>query len=87
LERVHAGKNGRHTIEARAQASEEVELETLVGDGGPEGEESVRHRLHLTTILVHREIALSKLAEGGLEVQDPSLAVSEELSLKCTQIR
>jgi hypothetical protein len=78
------GKNGRHTIEARAQTAEEVEHEALVGDGGPEGAESVRHRLHLTAVLVHREIALSKLTEGGLEVQDPSLAVAEELSLKGT---
>jgi hypothetical protein len=48
------GKNGCHTIKARAQATEEVENEALVGDGGPEGAESVRHRLHMTTIFVHR---------------------------------
>jgi hypothetical protein len=35
-------------------------------------------------VLIHREIALSKLPEGGLEVQNPSLAVVEELSLKGT---
>jgi hypothetical protein len=46
--------------------------------------ESVRHHLHLTVVLVHREIALSKPAESGLKVQDPSLAVAEELSLKST---
>jgi hypothetical protein len=63
---------------------EEVEHEALVGDGGPEGAKSVCHRLHLTAVLVHREIALSKLTEGGLEVQNPSLAVAEELSLKDT---
>jgi hypothetical protein len=33
--RLHAGKNGRHTIEARAQAAEEVEHEALIGDGAP----------------------------------------------------
>jgi hypothetical protein len=82
--RLHAGEDGRHTIEARAQAAEEVEHEALVGDGGPKGAKSVRHRLHLTAVLVHREIALSKLTEGGLEVQNPSLAVTEELSLKGT---
>jgi hypothetical protein len=63
---------------------EEVEHEALVGDGGPEGAKSVCHRLHLTAVLVHREIALSKLTEGSLEVQNPSLAVAEELSLKST---
>jgi hypothetical protein len=82
--RLHAGKNGRHTIEARAQTAEEVEHEALVDDGGPEGAESVHHRLHLTKVLVHRDIILSKLTEGGLEVQDPSLAVAEELILKGT---
>jgi hypothetical protein len=55
--RLHAGEDGRHTIEARAQATEEVEHEALVGDGGPEGANSVCHRLHLTVVLVHREIA------------------------------
>jgi hypothetical protein len=45
---------------------------------------SVRHRLHLTAVLVPREIALSKLTEGGLEVQDPSLAVAKKLSLEGT---
>jgi hypothetical protein len=79
--RLHAGEDGRHTIEARAQAAEEVEHEALVGDGGPEGAKSVCHRLHLTAVLVHREIALSKLMKGGLEVQNTSLAVAEELSL------
>jgi hypothetical protein len=82
--RLHAGEDGRHTIEARAQAAEEVEHEALVGDGGPEGAKSVCHRLHLTAVLVHREIALSKLTKGGLEVQNPSMAVAEELSLKGT---
>jgi hypothetical protein len=82
--RLHVGEDGRHTIEARAQAAEEVEHEALVYDGGAEGAESVCHRLHLTKVLVHREIALSKLTEGGLEVQDPSLAVAKELSLKGT---
>jgi hypothetical protein len=82
--RLHAGKDGRHTIEARAQAVEEVEHEALIGDAGPEGAESVRHRLHLTAVLVHREIALSKLAKSGLKVQDPSLAVAKELCLKGT---
>jgi hypothetical protein len=81
---LHAGKDGRHTIEVRAKSTEEVEHEALIGDGGPEGAESVCHRLHLTTILVHREIALSKLAESGLKVQNSSLAVAEELSLKGT---
>jgi hypothetical protein len=66
--RLLAGKNGHHTIEARAQTAEEVEHEALIGDGGPEGAESVRHRLHLKAVLVHREIALSKLTEGGLEL-------------------
>jgi hypothetical protein len=36
---LHASKNGRHTIEARAQATEGVEHEALIGDGGPEGAE------------------------------------------------
>jgi hypothetical protein len=80
--RFHAGEDV--TIEARAQATEEVEHEALVGDGGPESVKSVCHRLHLTTVLIHREIALRKLTEGGLEVQNPSLAVVEELSLKGT---
>jgi hypothetical protein len=82
--RLHAGKNALHAIEARAQAAEEVEHEALIGDGGPEGIESVRHHLHLTVVLVHREIALSKLVESGLKVHDPSLAVAEEMSLKST---
>jgi hypothetical protein len=64
--RLHAGKDGRHVIEARTQAAEEVEHEVLISDGGPEGVESVCHRLHLTVVLVHREIALSKQAESGL---------------------
>jgi hypothetical protein len=63
---LHADKDGRHVIEARTQVAEEVEHEALICDGGPEGVESVRHRLHLTAVLVHREIALSKLAESGL---------------------
>jgi hypothetical protein len=82
--RLHAGKDGGHTIEARAQSTEEVEHEALIGDGGPEGAESVRHRLDLTIVLIHREIAMSKLAEGSLKVQNSSLAVAEELSLKGT---
>jgi hypothetical protein len=32
--RLHAGEDGHHTIEARAQAAEEVEHEALVGNGG-----------------------------------------------------
>jgi hypothetical protein len=84
VKRLHSGKDGRHTIEARAQAAEEVEHEALIGDGGPEGAESVHHRLHLAAVLIHREIALIKLAKSGLKVQDPSVAVAEELSLKCT---
>jgi hypothetical protein len=36
------------------------------------------------TVLVHRETALSKLAESGLKIQNPSLAIAEELSLKGT---
>jgi hypothetical protein len=63
---------------------EEVENEALIGDGAPKGAESIRHRLHLAAILVHREIALSKLAEGGLEIQNPGLAVAEKLGLKGT---
>jgi hypothetical protein len=35
-------------------------------------------------VLIHREIVLSKLSEGDLEVQNPSLAVAEKLSLKDT---
>jgi hypothetical protein len=66
--RLHAGEDGRHAIEARTQTTEEVEHEALIGHGGPEGAESVRHRLHLTAVLAHREIALNKLAEGGLKV-------------------
>jgi hypothetical protein len=49
--------------------------------------ESIRHRLHLAAILVHREIALSKLAEGGLEIQNPGLAIAENLASRATQIR
>jgi hypothetical protein len=75
--RLHTDEGGRHTIEARAQSAEEVEHKALIGDGGPEGAESVRHRLHLTAVLVHREIALSKLTESDLKVQNPSLEVAE----------
>jgi hypothetical protein len=64
--RHHAGEDGRHAIEARTQTTKEVEHETLIGHGGPEGAESVHHRLHLTAVLVHREITLNKLTEGGL---------------------
>jgi hypothetical protein len=46
--------------------------------------ESVHHRLHLMTVLIHRETALSKLAESSLKVQNSSLVVAEELSLKGT---
>jgi hypothetical protein len=67
--RLHAGKDECHAIEARAQSAEEVEHEALIGDWGPEGAESVRHRLHLTAVLFHREIALSNLAESGLNSQ------------------
>jgi hypothetical protein len=62
----------------------EVEHEALIGDGGPEGAERVCHCLHLAAVLVHREIALSKLAESGLEIQNPSMAVAKKLSLKGT---
>ena len=64
--RLHAGEDGGHAIEARTQTTEEVEHEALIGHEGPEGVESVRHHLHLTAVLVHREIALNKLVEGGL---------------------
>jgi hypothetical protein len=64
--RLHAGEDGGHAIEASTQTTEEVEHEALIGHGSPEGAESVCHRLHLTAVLVHREIALNKLAEGGL---------------------
>jgi hypothetical protein len=63
---LHVGDDGRHVIEARTQTTEEVEHEALIGHGGPEGEESVRHHLHLAAVLFHREITLNKLAEGGL---------------------
>jgi hypothetical protein len=46
--------------------------------------ESVRHRLHLAAVLVHREIALSKLAKGGLKIKNLGLAVAEKLGLKGT---
>jgi hypothetical protein len=82
--RLHAGKDGRYAIEARAQFAEEDEHEALIGDGGLEGAESVYHRLHLTPVPVHREIALSQLAESGLKVQNLSLAVAKKLSLKGT---
>jgi hypothetical protein len=64
--RLRSKRGWGHAIEVRTQAAEEVEHEALIGDGGPEGAESVLHRLHLTAVLVHREIALSILAEGGL---------------------
>jgi hypothetical protein len=65
---LHAGEDGCPAIEARTQTTDEVEHESLIGHGGPEGAESVRHRLHLTAVLIQREIALNKLAEGGLKV-------------------
>jgi hypothetical protein len=43
--------------------------------------EGVRHGLHLPAVLSDGEISLDKLAEGGVQMEDLALAVSEELRL------
>jgi hypothetical protein len=51
-----------------AGAEEEVDNESLDRDRGAEVTESVRHGLHLPTVLRDREIPLDELAKSRVQV-------------------
>jgi hypothetical protein len=64
------------------QAPKDIEHQNAVGDGGVEVGESISEAFHLPTILTNSEIALDKVAEGGVEVKSTCLAISNEMVFK-----
>src|SRR5687767_1569062 len=67
---------------ARAEATQKVQHQGVVGDWLVEVAEGVHHALHLAAVFPHRETPLKELVELNIEVEGPCVPVPEELLLK-----
>lgn len=69
-------------LERPVEATEDVEHEDSVTDGVAEVVKGIRETLHPPTVLPHRQVALLKGAEGGVEAKGPGLGIAQELPLE-----
>jgi hypothetical protein len=69
-------------IKVLVQSAENVQDEDAVGDVNAEVDEGVGEALHLEAVVIHVEIALNKVPEGGIDVEGTSLLISDEAILQ-----
>jgi hypothetical protein len=74
-------EDGTKMIEVLAQPAEDVQDEDSVGNINAEVDEGVGEALHLEAVVVHIEIALNKVPEGGLDMEGMSLLIADEAIL------
>jgi hypothetical protein len=74
-------EDGAKMIEVLAQPAEDVQDEDSVGNIDAEVGEGVDEALHLEAVVVHIEIALNKVLEGGLDMEGLRLLIADEAIL------
>jgi hypothetical protein len=74
-------EDGAKMIEVLAQPAEDVQDEDSVGNIDAEVDEGVDEALHLEAVVVHIEIALNKVLEGGLDMEGLRLLIADEAIL------
>jgi hypothetical protein len=76
-----ARDDGSKMVIPLVQPSKNVEDEVVIRDGVAEAGYGVSHALHLATVVDHREVALDKVAEHGIEVKRVCFSIADELVL------
>jgi hypothetical protein len=74
-------EDGTKMIKVLIQPAEDVKDEDTVGDVNSAVDEGVDEALHLEVVVVHIEIALNKVLEGGVDVEGVSLPIANEMIL------
>jgi hypothetical protein len=74
-------EDGTKMIEVLAQPAEDVQDEDSVRNIDAEVDEGVGEALHLKAVVVHIEIALNNVPEGGLDMEGTSLLIVDEAIL------
>jgi hypothetical protein len=75
-------EDGMKVIKVLVQPAENVQDEDTVRDVNAEVEEGVNEALHLQAVVIHVEIALNEVLEGGIDVEGVSLPVADEAILQ-----
>jgi hypothetical protein len=75
-------EDGTKMIEVLAQPVEDVQDEDSVGNIDAEVDEGVGKAFHLEAVVIHIEIALNKILEGGLDMVGTSLPIADEAILQ-----
>jgi hypothetical protein len=75
---------GCHTPSRHLHAhdAQNVQDEDTVRDVNAEVDEGVNEALHLQAVVIHVEIALNEVLEGGIDVEGVSLPVADEAILQ-----
>jgi hypothetical protein len=74
--------DGTKVIKVLVQPTEDVQDEDVVGDTNIEVDEGVSEALHLEVVVIHIEIALNNVLEGGINVEGTSLPIFDEAILQ-----
>jgi hypothetical protein len=75
-------EDGVKVIKVLVQPAENVQDEDTVRDVNAEVDEGVNKALHLQAVVIHVEIALNEVLEGGIDVEGVSLPVADEAILQ-----
>jgi hypothetical protein len=75
-------EDGVKVIKVLVQPAENVQDEDTVRDVNAEVDEGVNEALHLQAVVIHVEIALNEVLEGGIDVEGVSLPVADEAILQ-----
>jgi hypothetical protein len=76
-------EDGTKVFEVLVQPVQDVQHKNAIGDVDVEIGEGVDEALHISTIVVDAEVALNEALKGGVDVEDVSLAVVEDVVLYC----
>jgi hypothetical protein len=71
-------EDGAKMVKVLIQPAEDVEDEDTVGDVNTEVNEGVNEALYLEAVVVHIEVTLNKVPEGGVDVEGASLPIANE---------
>jgi hypothetical protein len=78
-EGCRVGEDGAEMLVLFVEAAEFIEDEHMIGDVGTKIVEGVSEPLHFPTVVVHVEVALDEVAEGGVDVEGAGLTIADEL--------
>jgi hypothetical protein len=76
------GEDGAEMLVLFVEAAKYVEDEHTIGDVSVKVIEGVGEPFHFLAVVVHVEVALDEVAEGGIDVEGAGLTIADELVLQ-----